>query len=290
MDNASFNITDPTVIQSVNELDWMARLLSKGFLFGKHRSDKLGTGVAFQQYRTYVSGDDIRTIDWKMFAKTDKYYVRETTIDTEHFFVAMMDQSRSMLYEEQNVSKFLLGKVMMATFTRVIANQGDLFQLYSTPHMLPPGRGNKHWYDVLDNIHRLEVQNAPKLIIPPVNANTTYLWITDLYYPFQEIRSFLTNIKRENTDVIVLHLLGEREKNLDFSSSSSFVDLETGEKMSINAGKARFAYQKNLFNHIAQVKDLCYQNGIFYDEWTMNKAIGKAIREFFYKYQFLSNS
>jgi uncharacterized protein (DUF58 family) len=287
---ASQKIVDAETIHSVKDLEWIAKVLADGFLHGKHESGRLGSGMEFQQYRPYVIGDDIRNIDWKMFAKTDKYYVKQTSIPTEHKNCIVIDNSLSMNYQEAGRSKLLFAKILTAAITRVLSNQGDQFSWQSGDHSIPMSSGLRHWQNALNDLYSLDASKNDSISPPLARNHTTFLWISDLYYPIEEIEAFFKSIKGPKSELIVFHILGDAEKSLSFSKSSTFVDLETNERIDVNAPKIRKQYQEKLSAHIEHVRNLCFEYGVFHEQMSLNEPIASSLSRFFFHYQLIGLS
>lgn len=286
----SENLIDAELIHSVNDLEWMAKVLADGYLHGKHDSRRLGSGMEFQQYRPYVIGDDIRNIDWKMFAKTDKYFVQQSSIPAEHKTTVIIDNSMSMKYQEGGRSKLLFAKILTAAITRILTNQGDQFSWHGGDHSMPISSGLRHWQNSLNALFSLESSKRRTIQRPIARNHTTYLWITDLYYSLNEIEAFFKAIIGPKSQLILFHVLGDAERTLDFSKASTFVDLETGKRIEVNAPKSRKKYQEELSAHVRQVRNLCFEYGVFHELMSLNAPIAASLSRFFFHYQIIAPS
>lgn len=277
---------DPGIINNVQALEWIAKSISRGFLFGRHSSQKVGSGMEFNQYRAYTPGDDLRLIDWKMHARTDKYFIRQALIETEHQFICQVDSSRSMDYAEDGVSKLLLGKILCACMTLIAAHQGDKFGWQSTNIQFPIGSGMRHWHQGLEGIFNLtSQQNVPA--IEHARMNTIYSWVTDLYYSLDDLEKILKNLKNHTTELIVFHVLGEKEEDLKFDSGSTFIDLETGKKIEVDAPQYRKQYKERMEKHLTSCQNLFYRYGIHYVKAPMQKPADHIMKIFLDKYNYL---
>jgi uncharacterized protein (DUF58 family) len=121
----------PSLLNSISGLELIARVIVEGFMSGSNKSQSVGVGQEFSQYRNYQPGDDLRQLDWKMFARTERYYIKEAEIETNITVKFMLDASRSMAYSEGDVSKLQYAKVMMAALAYLARKQGDTFGLYA---------------------------------------------------------------------------------------------------------------------------------------------------------------
>lgn len=274
-------------IHSIKDLEWMAKILAEGYMYGKHLSQKLHTGMEFQQFRQYVQGDDVRAIDWKMYAKTGKFYIRQSPMESEHHFSFILDNSPSMDYEEGDFSKLTIGKLLVATISRICANQGDVFRWQTLDRSVSKGTGLKHWSLSLHRLFDVASTEVKEQISLPHDANQVIIWISDLYYSIDEIKATLKELKSPKSEVIVFHIMGNKEKHLDFPSGVTFEDLENGRNIQLNPGYYRDIYQKRLASHLRQIKDVCTQNGIWYHEHNMQENLKVSIRYFLMHYNFV---
>jgi uncharacterized protein (DUF58 family) len=274
-------------ILSVADLEWIARQLSAGFIHGKHHSNRLHTDLEFQQYRPYVQGDDVRAIDWKMYAKSGKYFIRQSPMETDHHFHLLLDNSESMSYQEDGVSKLTIGKILIAAITRIIACQGDYFEWTSHSSLFPRGSGLRVWNRNVQALFELEASKIRNLNFIPSVKSKVIIWITDLYYTRDEISRYLSTLKLPATEVILFHLVGKQEKNLDFSSGVTFVDLETKERLELNSDLYRKRYTEKLSSHFHYVQSDCLRKGIWYQEVGLRDNLRELLSLFIYKYNYL---
>ncbi|MEO1254564.1 MAG: DUF58 domain-containing protein, partial [Bacteroidota bacterium] len=128
MSSSLFQI-DPEVISSIREFDWAIRSLAMGEYYGIKQSRRLGTGMEFSQYRPYSQGDDLRQLDWKMYARTDKFYIKQSEVETNIDVTFIIDTSRSMNYQEDNWSKLEASKMLCGILAYVALQNGDWISL-----------------------------------------------------------------------------------------------------------------------------------------------------------------
>lgn len=275
-------------VSTVNDLEWIANLLSTGYIQGKHISNRLETGQEFQQYRAYVHGDDARAIDWKMYARSGKFYIRQSMMETEHNFMFILDNSNSMGYAENEISKLEICKILCATLSKIITNQTDAFAVYGSSQIVSQGTGLKHWKQSLQALIDLEnTDSTSKLPIPDARSNTIIVWMTDGYMKIREIEEYLASLKNPNTEILLILISGEKEKNLNFANNMTFIDLETKEKIELNTEQYRSTYQEKLDMHFHKIKNVCYRIGVWYHPVLMQEDLMETIRSMLYKYNYL---
>lgn len=275
---------DPLAIDSAKALEWIAKSVAKGQLQGKHRSQRLSSGYEFSQYRPYVQGDDLRLIDWKMYAKTDKYYIKQSDVERDHDLHCIIDNSRSMMYEENNWSKLLFAKLLTACITYVIAQQGDAFSWTTTDQIFPNALGMQHWKNSIHALHQLSASDGSLNSELNPESNKVYLWLTDLYHDIDAIRSKVNSLKHNNTELIVFHLIGEQEESLDFGNNTTFIDLENEQQVQMNPKEYLKEYREKLEAHMSACKKIFYGNGINYQKAYINRPVQIVVRSFLESY------
>jgi len=275
---------DPLAIDSAKSLEWIAKSIAKGQLQGKHKSQRLSSGYEFSQFRPYVQGDDLRLIDWKMYAKTEKYYIKLSDVERDHNLHIIIDNSRSMDYEEDNWSKLLFAKLLSACVSYVTIQQGDAFSWSSLDQLFPRSLGMQHWRNSINALHDLNSSKASRLINLKPENNKVYLWLTDLYQEIDDIKSVVDSLKHNNTELIIFHLLGEREESLDFPNNTTFIDLESDEKVQVNPKEYLSQYQEQFNEHLKACKKLFYEKGINYQQAYINRPVQQSLKLFLDSY------
>ena len=277
---------DPGIISNVQALEWIAKSIAKGLLYGRHSSQKIGSGMEFNQYRAYTPGDDLRLIDWKMYARTDKYYIRQSLVETEHQLICRLDNSYSMVYKEDDVSKLLLGKILSACLTLIAARQGDKFGLESMDLKFPLSKGMRHWHQTLEVLYNMAATENTSTSLDSY-PDSIYTWITDLYYPLDQLETRLKALKNHTTELIVFHIIGEKEESLKFSSGSTFQDLETGQTIEVDPNQYRTIYQDRFKSHLLSCQNLFYRYGIHYIKAPMQTPADEIMKKFLNTYNYL---
>jgi len=275
---------DPLAIDSAKSLEWIAKSIAKGQLQGKHKSQRLSSGYEFSQYRPYVQGDDLRLIDWKMYAKTEKYYIKLSDVERDHDLHIIIDNSRSMDYEEDNWSKLLFAKLLSACVSYVTIQQGDAFSWSSLDKLFPRSLGMQHWRNSINALDDLNSSKTSRLINLKPENNKVYLWLTDLYQEIDDIKSVVDSLKHNNTELIIFHLLGEREESLDFPNNTTFIDLESEEKVQVNPKEYLSQYQEQFNEHLKACKKLFYEKGINYQQAYINRPVQQSLKLFLDSY------
>ncbi len=276
---------DAALIDSVHSLEWIARYMGKGLLIGKHKSRKLGTGMEFSQFRPYAQGDDLRLLDWKMYAKTGKFFIRLSTLEVDQELTIHIDNSPSMNYEEEGSSKLHIAKIITATLNYIMAQQSDKFSWESYSFVFPKGTGLQHWKRSL--ISLFESESANHNYEYSSSSKGIHLWITDLYMDLNDIKSTIKSFMGIKRELILFHLIGNKEENLEFDPNSKFIDLETNEEVQVDTKYYARQYKEQLGQHIYDVKRYCEDMGVLYEKVYMRSNIPGLLREFISRYNYL---
>ncbi|MFK7953091.1 MAG: DUF58 domain-containing protein [Ekhidna sp.] len=274
---------DPEVLASIHDFDWAVRSLALGEQMGRKRSKRLGVGMEFSQYRPYSQGDDLRQLDWKMYARTDKFYIKQSEVETNVNVTFIIDNSRSMLYEEAGLSKLNLAKLLTGVLGFVAIENGDTICLADESSM-KAGNDAKHWRRYLNKLQQLEITNSfSDPYIENRRAKELFVFVSDLYDTDEDIPSFIKALKSPRNEVIVFHLLGEKEENLDFDSAIKVNDLESNESIQLNTVSLKESYQKSIAKWKEQLAHDFLINGIDYHSIHFTTPVADLVNAFLNK-------
>lgn len=243
---------DPASLAAAGDLSVVARIVLDGFMFGAHPSRLQGSGVEFSQYRSYMPGDDPRRLDWRLFARSDRYYIRESEADTSVTVRIVLDTSDSMRHEEGGVSKLACARMIAATLALLAYRQGDAFSLVTAGagrgDASRPDRGRAHLNRVMRELERLEPSGVwpswDRLQAPLLaGAGRTLVFIlSDLHERSGEIRGAIRRLAVLRHDVRVVRLVGRAEAEFSYSGALTFEELETGTRVDVDSSAARPRY------------------------------------------------
>ena len=266
-------------LASVENLEWAVKSIANGLQVGKRYSRRLGPGMEFSQYRPYSQGDDLRLLDWKMVAKSDKYYVRQSEIESDVQIHFIIDTSGSMKYKEGQTEKFAFAKVLSGVLGYLAMENGDQFGLATRDGDIQ-GQGGRHWRKYIKSLHSLS--ESKKFELPLTvrsGVKDVYVLISDLYED-EAILPFLFSLKRKHNEVIVFHLLGAKEQELDFQGVAAFKDLEEATSLQLNSHQIRNEYQERLLQWKSELKSRMEQRGIDYQLVDFTQSVGQAVNRF----------
>ena len=253
---------DPAVLARIDSLSLIARTVVGGFISGLHRSPMLGLSIDFAEHRAYMPGDDLRRIDWRVFARTDRLYVKETEADTNTDFCLLLDLSRSMDYASIGVRKIDYARYLAASLAYLSNRQRDRVGLLTFADVLndivPPAA--KHFETVLHTLDRLDSRGSSAFIRPLQQANEVLrrrgiiALISDLYEQPERIASALSELRIRGHDLIVFHVLDPAELDLPEQDATGFIDLETAEQLPVILTDMRDQYRDLITQHSAELQ------------------------------------
>ena len=249
---------DPAVLAKIGNLEFVARSVVDGVINGSHRSPYFGSSVDFAEHRGYVPGDDIRRVDWRVFARTDKYYIKEFEADSNANFSVLLDVSKSMMFGAR-ITKLDYAKTLAACLTYLVSKQRDRVGLVTFDEdivdRVPPSA--KHVDVVLHTLDRAQA-TRPGRLGPPLRKMAEHFGrrgivvvISDFYEEPQEILDAVGLIRFRGNDVVLFHVLDPAEVDFSFADASSFEDLESGEQLPVVPDALREQYRAMIQEHIA---------------------------------------
>lgn len=288
MDSRIKALLNPEILSSVTGLELVARVIVEGFMSGNNQSQAIGEGQEFNQYRNYQAGDDLRQLDWKMYARSERYYIKQAEIETNITVKFMIDTSHSMAYEEHGITKLDYAKILTAALTYLARKQGDTFALYLI---------NDKIIDIIQP--RFEQQQFMRLLHALVNARPESKWkkqgadvlfdhhgkeiiifFTDLYDEEGDLLHFISRLKTIKNEVIVFHLLGQKEIDLDFEGSFTFRDLESNATLKVDTQMQKKAYTERIQAWIRQLRFLLLEKNVSYFRVSMGYSARQALHDF----------
>jgi uncharacterized protein (DUF58 family) len=279
---------DPRVLARIDDLEFVARFVVEGFISGLHRSPHLGFSTDFAEHRQYMPGDDIRHMDWRLFARTDRYYLKEYEADTNANFVVILDVSRSMGYGTTGLSKLQYAKYLGACLTYFSHRQRDRVGFVSIDRdvvdYVPPSA--KHLNQVLHALDRAEARGEGSLGMPLLKISESQrrrsilLILSDLYEPPEKVRDALGPLRDAGHDVVVMQLLDPTELGFNFDAAGTFEDLETGERLPIVPSRLRERYTELIREHVQTVERLLGEGRVDYLLVDTSKPVDEVLFEY----------
>lgn len=290
MSFASYRFIDPKVLAALGDLTLAAHRVVDGFMYGVHHSRMPGAGLEFNQYRSYQPGDDLRRIDWKLFARSDRYFIRDAETDTSVTVRLVLDTSASMAHEEDGLSKFDYARLIAAALALLTQRQGDAVGLTAlndvAVQLIPPARGQQHLHRLMhlleqlqpagkwpawDQIEGLFTSGVPRGLVAV---------ITDLHERSNEIRTLAAKLVALRQEVLILHVIGRAELTFDYQGTVSFEELETGRRVEVEAATARPAYLAALNRELRHVQHALQELPADYARFATDQPLDEALRRY----------
>ena len=263
---------DPTVLARIDNLELIARVVVDGFVSGLHRSPMLGMSVDFAEHRSYMPGDDVRRIDWRLFARTDRLYVKEFEADTNTNLQLLLDVSGSMSYGSGTVTKLDYAKYLAASLAVLSRRQRDRIGLTTfaddVVETIPPSI--KQFNHVLHALDRIEAGGPGRYVEPlakialNLGRRGVVVLISDLYDTPERLLGAIDQLRYRGNDLIVFHLLDPQELNLELGDVAAVEDLETGARLPIETAQFREQYRQLVAEHRAALERVLGANRIDY--------------------------
>ena len=279
---------DPKVLARISSLELLARTVVDGFINGLHKAPYLGVSIDFAEHRGYMPGDDIRFIDWRVFARTDRFYVKQFEADTNANFSVMLDVSRSMSFGSKGLTKLDYGRYLAACLTYFCTKQRDRVGLITFDSdivtRVPPSANILTWCCTSSIESRLETRvrwNARSFAATEFfRRRGIIVVISDFYEDPTKAVGMLKPLSYGGNDLIVFQILDPAEIDFPYDEPTNFQDLETGQSMPVVPEKLREQYRQLVQEHIAALSKLCGESRIDYALFNTATPIDHALFKF----------
>jgi len=266
---------DPKVLDKLGRLELKARQAVEGFMAGLHRSPQRGASVEFAEHREYVPGDDLRHLDWRIYGRSDRFYIKRYEEETNLTLSVLLDVSESMAYAgEGQVSKFRYGAMVAATLAYMVLRHRDAAAVALTDDSLegwvPPATRPSHLLAITDQIEKakLAAKTDPGLLLREMAAKlpprSIVAVVSDLFADPDRILSGLRALKAKRQDVIVFHVLDRDEIEFPFDKMTRFEGLEGFDPLVADPKALRKAYLEVFGAHREKLRKGCLRNGVDY--------------------------
>ncbi|HQX50013.1 MAG TPA: DUF58 domain-containing protein [Planctomycetaceae bacterium] len=264
----------PDEIARIARLELRARQVVEGFVSGLHRSPYFGQSLEFLQHREYVAGDDLRRIDWKLWSRSDRYYLKQYEEDTNVRVVLVVDGSESMQFKTGALSKFDYARTVAAAVAMLVLKQNDSAGVTvfdsGIRSQIPASSRRNHLQTIMTG---LEVQTAGGKtdlfgVLRNVNKSlvrrSIVVLISDLFCPREELFKGLTMLRQRGHEVIAMHIMDDAELNFGYSGTLRFEGLEDSGKLTCDPAALRAGYLKALERFLDAIRRRCAGSAIDY--------------------------
>jgi uncharacterized protein (DUF58 family) len=277
----------PDVLAQVARFDLKAKFLIEGFLSGLHRSPFKGSSTEFSDYRRYTPGDDPKTIDWKVFARTNRYFVKRYEAETNLECHLVIDASASMGYGTRSVTKLEYATYMAAALAYLMVTQQDAVGLITLGaairNVVPPKSKRIHVIRLLQTLSKVEPAGEGDLaallhtVATLIHKRSLVIILSDLLAEPGPVLDAFHHLRFRGHDVVVFHILDEAEATFPFSRYTRFEDLETDQKVTADARVLRTAYLRELDAFIEHYRADCVRHRVDYMQVATSTTFDKAL-------------
>jgi len=276
---------DPQVLARIDNLALLARTVVEGFIGGLHRSPYRGLSVDFAEHRPYLPGDDIRMIDWRVFGRTDRFYIKQFEADSNTNFTVLLDVSQSMGFAREGISKLDYGRYLAACLTYFAAKQRDRVGFVSfnddVVDYVPPSA--RHRDLILHTIDRLQPGGRSDLARPLAKLSEAtrrrgvVVLISDLYESPEAVVRAVRGLAFRGHDLIVFHLLDRSEIDFPFEEAANYRDMESGATVPVLPDRLRERYREMVGAHIRALERVLRRIRVDYALFDTSRPLDHAL-------------
>ncbi|MEW6302345.1 MAG: DUF58 domain-containing protein [Verrucomicrobiota bacterium] len=284
------SLIDPQSLMAIRNLELRARVVVEGFWTGLHRSPYHGFSVEFTEYRQYSPGDDPRYLDWKLYARSDRYYIKKFEDETNLRCHLLVDNSRSMTYGSLAYNKAQYANTLAATLAYFLYLQGDAVGLLTFDEgireYLPARNRTGHLRHLMLALEQPAGGKATDLSVPlkriveMVSKRGLMVLVTDLLAPIETLEKNLILLTASGHEVMLFQVLDPAEITFNFDKPLMFHDVESDRVLFIDPTTARKDYLRKLTQHNTAVRGICEKLGIGYAQLTTDRSLELALFDF----------
>lgn len=281
---------DSGVLARLSRLAVLPRGPVIGNIAGQHKSPHRGSSVEFAEYRKYVQGDDIRHVDWRVYGRTDRFYMKEFEADTNMRCMLLVDCSRSMAFGEEGQTKFDYARRMAATLAHLLVRQGDSVGLMcfadGIVQEIPPRHKPSHLghiFNALGNATPRGETDITKVLheaAEKISRRAFVIVFSDFFTPIPELLNCFKHIQFRKHDLAVFHLLHEEEVNFRFDRPTRFADMESSFSMITDPATVRELYIEELDRYLEEMRLGCAEFQVDYQRVLLSRSYEEVLADF----------
>ncbi len=286
--SAARSLFDPTTLAKYGRLSLIARNVVEGFLSGVHKSPYKGFSVEFAEHRQYYPGDEIRHIDWRVFAKTDRYYIKEHEEETNLHAHLLVDASGSMAYRASTISKFQYAQYLAASLAYLMLHQRDGVGLAVHDHqlrtLLPPRSSSKQLLQILHTLEKTvpggETHLAPiwDRLAGQLRGRGMLLIFSDCFDQVNQLIHALRHLRHRRHEIVLFHILAPEEIEFPFTKRTQFRHLENADqKRLVDPASIRAGYLKNFETFCRTLKMRVANLQVDYHQMRTDEPVDRAL-------------
>ena len=278
---------DPMAIMRIKNLQLRAKTVVEGFFNGLHRSPVHGSSVEFSEYRPYSSGDDLRGLDWKLYARSDRYFIKKFEDETNRRCYLVVDQSKSMGFGSLQYSKIEYARTVAATLAYYLTLQRDnvglmTFDAEIGDYISARGRAGQ-FHQILVALSKppkgsgTDIDKPLKQIAGLIRRRGLVILISDLLSPIDTLQTNLAYLRSRGHEVVILRTLDPSELELNLTSPSMVVDMESGREIYLDPDAARENYRRDFDAHASQLQTICDSLGVDFYRMVTDQSMDDAL-------------
>jgi len=264
---------DPIALRGISKLELIARLVVEGFITGQHKSPYKGFSIEFAQHRPYVWGDEIKHIDWRVFGRSDRFFIKQYEEETNLRCHLLLDTSGSMAYGSNGVTKLQYGTYLSAAISYLTISQTDPAGLITFDSQirdfLPPRATKLHLQRVVETLAKSKAQGDSGLasvlhqLADRIHRRGLVIVMSDLFDDADALLAALSHFRHKRHELIVFQIVDPKEADFPFDQWIQFESLETvGQKLLVDAARFRAEYQRQYRAHMEKIREGCHKRRI----------------------------
>lgn len=285
---------DPAIVSKLNSLELKARMVVEGFIVGLHKSPYHGFSVEFSEHRPYMQGDNLKAVDWKVYGKTERYFIKQFEEETNLKSYILLDTSKSMDFaSKNNIKKLEYGLILVASLSYMMLRQQDAvgISLYSEKinEYIPPKASRIYLHEILKTLNKAKASSKTNTaeslneIAEKINRRGLVVIISDLFDEINSVIKALKHFSYKNNEVIVFQVVDPLERSFAFGRDAVFKDMETDEEITTQPYQIQKSYRDAMSEFIDRIKTECRNSNIEYNLLDTSHPFDKALFSYLQK-------
>ena len=281
---------DPKILQRVSALELKARQVVEGIITGLHKSPYHGISIEFASHREYAPGDEIKHIDWRVFARSDRYFIKQYEEETNMRCYILLDVSESMLYKSKNLTKLEYGSFLAASIAFLLLQQRDSVGLVTfndkVVKYIPPRNSPKHYRLMLQELELSSPGSKTNIdavfhdLAERIKKRGLVIVISDMFYDVEKILLSLQHFRHKKHEVIVFHILDRHEMTFPFEDLMLFKGLEEQPEVLAESWSVRKGYLENFKKYLGNIKSGCMAKKIDYVQICTDESLDLRLSKY----------
>jgi uncharacterized protein (DUF58 family) len=283
---------DPAVLAGISSLDLVAKTVVDGFVSGLHESPDFGFSQEFAEYRQYMPGDDLRHVDWNVYARSDRMYLKRFKGETNTLLTILLDTSRSMKYSSTKIEKLEYGRFLAASLVYLAHLQRDATGLVvfdeDVRNFVPPASRQGQMMRLMHAIDQAEASDSARTdftkpfshVVDFLRKRSLVVAISDFWEDPETVIKAVSPIRARGSELVLFHVLDPQEIAPKIKGSVLYEDLETGAKMQVSSHYAQHEYKGKMDAHLAAIREKAVAAGIDYFLCDTSRPLDESLRKY----------